>query len=137
MVRDKPFIIKVGESRIRTIHTPTHSGSPSHLMLQSIDTRCRGSNPGSLSLRADTLKRCIDYGDQTRGGYRTHGSSLNETSSIPKPHRLFLLLLLFMSSGTVVCQYRYVCLFVCSSIMVLTVCLSSNVTVPLLKIIYL
>ena len=51
--------IKVWYSRIRTTHTSTHSGSPSHPMLQSLDVRCRGSNPGSLSLRAKTLKRCI------------------------------------------------------------------------------
>ena len=31
------------------------------------------------SLRADTLKRCIDYGDQTCGRNRTHYSSLIKT----------------------------------------------------------
>ena len=72
-VRGKPFIIKVGESRIRTTHTPTHSGSPSHPMLQVL-MHDAGVRTRALSLRVDTLKRCIDYGDH--GGARTHDSSL-------------------------------------------------------------
>ena len=72
-VRGKPFIIKVGESRIHTTHTPTHSGSPSHPMLQVLMHNA-GVRTRALSLGADTLKRCIDYGD--RGGARTHDSSL-------------------------------------------------------------
>ena len=64
--------IKVGESRIRTTHTPTQQLRGLGLKaacptLQSINAQCRDSNPCSISLRADSLKCCIDYG-RTRGG---------------------------------------------------------------------
>ena len=62
VVRGKAFIIKVGGSRIRTTHTPTHSGRPSHPMLQVL-IHDAGVRTRALSLRANTLKRCIDYGD--------------------------------------------------------------------------
>ena len=61
---------------------------PNHLLtvealvpriLQDIRMLDAGVRTRALSLRADTLKRCIDYGDQTRGRNRTHYSSLIET----------------------------------------------------------